>query len=241
MLRQYLVWSAINSFSTSVSSVISTNSMLSSITTITPSYQSIITTNYIGKDIIGQVGGLLYAWKTGKGADSQSLKYITKGAVVLQASFYIENAAPLITDKLSVLPFLGFSSALKNISFISIGAVNAKNLQRLCKSNIGECYSKAASINTISSTLGMICGIGVIYFIPSYTFRTTVILPAMSVISIYSLRKATIVSEEKSLTHSSFDVSPCYSVVVSEYVTPGDKVMPGESVTPGDRVQTETK
>lgn len=202
MLQQYLKWSAINSFSTSVSSVISTNSMLSSITS-GPSYSSIMTTHYIGKDIIGQLGGLMYAWKTGKTADSQPLKYITKGVIVLQASFYIENLAPLVTNKLFVLPFLGFSSTLKNISFISIGAVNANNLQKLATtspsqtqspsqtSNIGECYSKAASINTISSTLGMISGIGIIYFIPSYTFRTTFILPVMSIISIYSLRKAT--------------------------------------------------
>lgn len=202
MLRQYLKWTAINSFSTSVSSVISTNSMLSSITSEGPSYSSIITANYIGKDIIGQLGGLMYAWKTGKTADTQPLKYITKGVCVLQASFYIENLAPLVTNKLFVLPFLGFSSTLKNISFISIGAVNANNLQKLATaspsqnespstSNIGECYSKAASINTLSSTLGMICGIGIIYFIPSYTVRTTVILPVMSVISIYSLRKST--------------------------------------------------
>lgn len=206
MLRQYLKWTAINSFSTSVSSVISTNSMLSSITSEGPSYSSIITANYIGKDIIGQLGGLMYAWKTGKTADTQPLKYITKGVFILQASFYIENLAPLVTNKLFVLPFLGFSSTLKNISFISIGAVNANNLQKLATqsvtqtpsetqsastSNIGECYSKAASINTLSSTLGMICGIGIIYFIPSYTIRTTVILPVMSVISIYSLRKCT--------------------------------------------------
>ena len=103
MLRQYLKWSAINSFSTSVSSVISTNSMLSSITSEGPSYSSIITTNYIGKDIIGQLGGLIYAWKTGKTADSQPLKYITKGVCVLQASFYIENLAPLVTNNLFVL------------------------------------------------------------------------------------------------------------------------------------------
>ena len=203
MLRQYLKWTAINSFSTSVSSVISTNSMLSSITSQGTSYSSIITANYIGKDIIGQLGGLMYAWKTGKTADSQPLKYITKGVCVLQASFYIENLAPLVTNNLFVLPFLGFSSTLKNISFISIGAVNANNLQKLATaspsvtqsasstSSIGECYSKAASINTLSSTLGMICGIGIIYFIPSYTVRTTVILPVMSVISIYSLRKST--------------------------------------------------
>jgi hypothetical protein len=175
--------------------------MLSTIaSTSSPSYTSIMTTHYIGKDIIGQFGGLFYALKTGKKADTDSLKYITKGVSALQLSFFIENLSPLITNKLFILPFLGFSSTLKNISFISIGAVNAKNLQKLSNNNIGECYSKSASINTISSTLGMICGIGIIHFIPSYTIRTTLILPTMSIISIYSLRKATKIAEE--ITHT---------------------------------------
>lgn len=190
MLRKYLKWMALNSFSSSVSSVISTNSMLSSIMN-TPSYTSIIATNYVGKDIIGQLGGLTYAWKTGKKADNQPLNYITKGSIIQQVSFFLENASPLIDNKLFILPFLGFSSTLKNISFISIGAVNANNLQKLSQGHIGEFYSKAASINTISSTLGMIVGITIIHFIPSYTIRSIVILPAMSAISIYSLRKAT--------------------------------------------------
>jgi hypothetical protein len=194
MLRnRYLKWMAVNSFSSSVSSVISTNSMLSSIMT-TPSYTSVIATNYVGKDIIGQLGGLTYAWKTGKNADKQPLKYITKGAMVQQASFFLENAAPLITNKFFILPFLGFSSTLKNISFISIGAVNANNLQKLSKGHIGELYSKAAAINTIASTIGMIVGIAVIHFIPSYSIRSFVILPSMGLISLYSLRKATTVA-----------------------------------------------
>lgn len=200
MLQQYLKWTAINSFSTSVSSVISTNSMLSTISS--PSYTSIMTTHYIGKDIIGQLGGLVYALKTGKKADTDSLKYITKGVSALQLSFFIENLSPLVTNKLLILPFLGFSSTLKNISFISIGAVNAKNLQKLSNNNIGECYSKSASLNTISSTLGMVCGIGIIHFIPSYTIRSILILPTMSILSIYSLRKATKIAEEINQTET---------------------------------------
>jgi Vitamin B6 photo-protection and homoeostasis len=162
----------------------------------TPSYTSVIATNYIGKDIIGQVGGLIFAWKTGKKADTEPLKYITQGGIILQASFFLENCTPFINNKLLIIPFLGISSTLKNISFISIGAVNVNNLQKLTLpgrevgGSIGDGYSKAASINCIASTLGLLCGIAVIHFIPSYTIRTIAILPLMSCISIYSLRKA---------------------------------------------------
>jgi hypothetical protein len=203
----YLKWMAMNSFSSSVSSVISTNSMLSSIMT-TPSYTSVIATNYVGKDIIGQLGGLTYAWKTGKNADHQPLKYITKGSLIQQTSFFLENAAPLISNKFLILPFLGFSSTLKNISFISIGAVNATNLRKLSSGRIGEFYSKAAAINTIASTLGMIVGIATIHFIPSYTIRSFIVLPMMSAISIYSLRRATRIVSPKELLRA----EPCEPV-----------------------------
>ena len=89
LLRYYLKWSAINNFTTSISSVISTNSMLHSINIPNPSYESIITLNYVGKDIIGQFGSLLYSWKKGKNSDVEPLKHIIYGGIFLQTSFFI--------------------------------------------------------------------------------------------------------------------------------------------------------
>jgi hypothetical protein len=188
--RKYIRWMAVNSWATSTSSVISTNSMLNSIMN-SPSYTSVIATTYVGKDIIGQLGGLGYAWRTGKKADQQPMKYVTKGALIQQGALFLENFSILITNKTFVLPFLGLSSTMKNVSFISMGAVNANNLQKLSSGNIGEFYSKVASINTLSSTLGMITGIGIIHMIPSYTVRTMLIMPLLGIVSIYSLRQAT--------------------------------------------------
>lgn len=189
-VKKYIRWMALNSWASSTSAVISTNSMLSSIMT-TPSYTSVIATTYVGKDIIGQLGGLGYAWRTGKKADQQPMKYVTKGALIQQIAFFLENSSILITNKIFVLPFLGLSSTLKNVSFISMGAVNANNLQKLSSGQIGEFYSKVASINTLASTVGMVTGIGIIHLIPSYTIRSLVIMPCLGAISVYSLRQAT--------------------------------------------------
>ena len=122
--KNYLRLMALNSWASSASAVISTNSMLNSIMGNTPTYTSVLATTYIGKDIIGQLGGLSYAWRTGKKADEQPVKYITKGALIQQGSFYLENASVLIPASGAnfVLPFLGLSSTLKNVSFIAIGA-----------------------------------------------------------------------------------------------------------------------
>ena len=190
LAKRYIKWMAINSWASSTSAVISTNSMLSSIAT-TPSYTSVIASTYVGKDLIGQLGGLSYAWRTGKKADQEPVKYVTKGAMIQQGAFFLENSAWLIENKLFVFPFLGVSSTMKNISFISIGAVNANNLQKISSSQIGEFYSKVASINTLAATLGIITGIGIIHLIPSYTIRSLVVMPILGVISVYSLRQST--------------------------------------------------
>jgi hypothetical protein len=186
--NKYLFWMAVNSWSTSYSSVISTNSMLSSVTGTSPEFSSVVTTTYIGKDIIGQLGGLGYAWKTGKTADKQPDKYITKGAVIQQVSFYLETASIFITDKAMVMPFLGVCSTMKNVSYISIGAVSANNIQKISPKNIGEFYARVASINTLASTFGMMAGVFSIHYMPNTNMY---FLPVMSVISVYSLRKAT--------------------------------------------------
>jgi len=190
-MSRYLRFMALNSWATSFSNVLSTNSMLGTLMGSTPSYTSVIATTYIGKDIIGQMGGLLYAWRTGKRADHQPVSYMTRGALIQQASFYLENLSPFVKNGDLVLPFLGISSTLKNVSFITTGAVNASNLQKIAKNNIGEFYSKVASLNTFASTFGMVSGIVTIHLIPSYTVRTLAVMPVLSLISVYSLRKAT--------------------------------------------------
>lgn len=186
----YAGWMALNSWATSTTAVLSTNSMLSSI--MTPSYPSVITATYIGKDIVGQLGGLIFAWKTGKKADKQPLGYASKGVAIQQVAYYLENSSSLFPSG-SLLPILGISSAMKNISFITIGSVNANVLQNLAKNEkggIGEFYSKIASINTLASTLGMLSGIALIYSIPSYTIRTGCVMPILSFISFYSMKEA---------------------------------------------------
>jgi hypothetical protein len=197
---KYLGWMALNSWSSSVNSVIATNSMLGSIIGTSPSYCASITTTYVGKDVVGQLGGLVYAWKTGNKADSEPMKYVTKGVSMQQMGCYLENASLLFTAKFPMLAYLGVSSVIKNVSFISIGAVNAQNIQKISDGSVGEFYTKVASVNTLAATLGMLTGVGVIHFLPSYTLRSLLVMPAMSAISIYSIRKATEIANKKNLS-----------------------------------------
>lgn len=188
--KKYIFWMSLNSCVESCAFVLSTNSMLSSIMA-TPSYTTVIATTYVGKDIIGQLGGMIYGWRNGKKADVNPVPYITKGSIMQHTGCHLENASILVQNADFVLPFLGLSSILKNTAFISIGAVSASNIQKLSEKNIGELYSKVAGINTLASTLGMLSGIGIIHGIPCYETRSYAVLPTLTAISLYCVRKAT--------------------------------------------------
>ena len=181
MSKKYIFWMAVNSWATSTASVISVNSMLKSVNGIT--------VTYVGKDILGQLGGLLYSWKTGVVADKSPKKYALIGTTLLQSAFVLDNISVWIVPEYT-LPILGLSSMLKNIAFISIGAVNAHNMQKIGGEQIGELYTKIASVNTLSSTSGMLTGLFLIDKIPSQEIRSCCILPIFSVISLYSVKKA---------------------------------------------------
>jgi hypothetical protein len=181
---------SVNTFSTSCAAVIGTNNMLSSVL-LQPSAETVLAATYIGKDIIGQLGGMVYTWKKAKQIDANPIK-IAKLAVFLQHSaiyldyFSISVSSPLV--------WLGFSSFLKNVAFIHSGAVNVKNLEKINPTEtLAVKYTKISSINTLSSTAGMITGLILVN-----NFPTTAIFfgPILSLISYSTFVKATKIAND---------------------------------------------
>jgi hypothetical protein len=155
---------------------------------------------YISKDIVGQTAGLLYSWKQGKNADKNPLRHSTIGVFMQQSSCVLETMSPFITSS-SLIPFLGITSTLKNVSFITVGSVNARAMQNITKKddNIGYVYSKIASINTLASSFGMILGLFLIYSIPSLMVRSVLCLPILGGLSMYSMRRISEISKENGI------------------------------------------
>lgn len=178
----------IHNFASSMSSVLATNSMLQSVS-VNPTIPTVIASSYVSKDIIGQLGSLFYNFKFGKNADTHPMKYVGFGVLLQQASYYLDTISPL-QEAIYILPILGLSSLFKNIAFTSIGSVSANKLQKYSNGNIGQLYSRIASINTISSSLGMMAGLGLIYYVPSWEVRTYLCMPILSFISFVAVRKA---------------------------------------------------
>ena len=184
---QYVGWSCLSNIIVSMESVLSTHSMLSVVGHT--SNELTLSVNYIGKDIIGQLGGLYYINKIGKKADQDSSNFLKHSLLIQQSAVFLECATPLLPLPVFI-PLAGIANIGKNISFTGIGAINAKIIQKLAEdNNVGEIYAKITILNTLGSTLGMGMGLCIAFYIPDHSTRLCLI-PFLTAARIYTFNKA---------------------------------------------------
>lgn len=181
----YMKWSFLTNVCVSAESALVTHNMLQ---VVGLQNDLIRTINYIGKDVIGQIGGLAYMSKMATSADKKPGKFLLYSHVIQQASFLLTFATPLFPAYF--LPIAGTSNILTNISFTGYGALNAKAIQELAvDGGVGEIYAKITGVNTLGSSIGLGLGIGLTALIPSYTARL-MLIPCLAAVRIYSFNKA---------------------------------------------------
>jgi len=183
---QYIGWSFASNCLVSTQSVLSVHSMLSAVDT--GGSDAVRTANYVGKDIIGQTGGLWYMSKMGKHSDKNPKKFLFYSNIVQQASYVVTCCTPLCPSYF--LAIAGTANIMTNISFTGFGAINARCIQRLAvDDNIGEIYAKISVINTLGSSIGMIVGLGITTAVPDHTLRLCLV-PLIGVVRVYCYNKA---------------------------------------------------
>lgn len=184
---RYVGWSCLSNIIISIESVLSTHSMLSVIGRT--SNELTFSVNYIGKDIVGQIGGLWYINKMGVKADKEPNTFIKHSMILQQSAVFLECTTPLI-PVIAFIPIAGVANICKNISFTGFGAVNAKIIQKLAEEdNIGEIYAKISVLNTIGSSIGMGIGLTIAACIPDHEIRLG-LMPLLIGLRIYSYNKA---------------------------------------------------
>ena len=180
---KYMCWSFISTVCVSLQTTLSTHNMLSAV-----GDDSTRTVNYIGKDILGQLGGLLFMAKVGKQADKSPRDFIFMSNAIQQTSIMLMSLTPMVSPAL-FLPMAGLSNSLSNLSFTGYGAINAKCIQEISNQNMGELYTKITMVNTMASTIGMTGGVALCIYIPDHETRT-MLLPLIGIARVYSYQKA---------------------------------------------------
>jgi len=153
--QRYLFVSTVCS---SCQSVFVTNAMLTSLTDMDSSQTRVL--QFVGKDIIGQLGSLLVMSGLSTTVDSKPRRFVRLAHVLQQGSMGFMYLAPLYPQWF--LTIGGVSNMLASVSFMCFGALNAKCIQVAAaeKGNAGELYARLTIQQTLASTLGLGLGLG---------------------------------------------------------------------------------
>ena len=185
LYMKYIKWSFLSNIFVSTQTAIVTDNMLYAINYDSASIRSI---NYIGKDIIGQIGSLLFLSKIGNQPDKNPKSFLLYSNIVQQSSLICVSLTPLFP--VYFLPIAGLSNILSTLSFTGFGAINAKCIGKLSTGgNIGELYSKITIINTIGSSIGLLLGLGINIMIPDHQERA-LLIPLIGLMKVYTYNKA---------------------------------------------------
>ena len=181
----YLKWSFTSNVFASAQTAIVADNMLCAINSDSEINRTI---NYVGKDIIGQLGGLFVLSKVGDKADKNPRNFLMYSNIVQQLGFVSVSLTPMIPTYF--LPIAVVSSVLTNLSFTGFGAVNAKCINKLSMGDdVAELYSKITIVNTLGSSLGLFLGLGINIMIPDHLERS-LIIPFLGLARVYTYNKA---------------------------------------------------
>jgi hypothetical protein len=180
---KYIKYSFLSNIFSSAQSAIITDNMLYAINT---NSETIRTINYIGKDIIGQLGGLIVLSKVGNLADEKPKSFLVYSNIIQQTGNISTCLTPFFPSYF--LPIAGISNILSNLSFTGFGAVNAKCIGNMSNNNVGELYSKISLVNTLGSSLGLLLGLCINILIPDYSKRTGIVC-ILGFLRIYTYNK----------------------------------------------------
>ena len=117
--------------------------------------------NWVLKDGIGQLGGVLFASHMGqtKRFDSNPKKWRMFAALSLDAASLVEILCPMITST-AVLPAACVANIMKNVAFLTAGASRAAIHQTLAISgNLGDVTAKSGSQSIAAGLLGTSGGV----------------------------------------------------------------------------------
>lgn len=183
--NQYIYWSFISNIFISVECALSMHSMLNAINCNDDITRS---ANYIGKDILGQIGGLLYLTQNTKKYDEKPREILLHSNIIQQCSFFSMCLTPLVPNNYFLF-IAGTSNVFSNIAAVGYGSINAQCIKNISKDNIGEIYAKTAYINTLGSSIGLILGLGISAYIPEHEYRI-MLLPILAYGRIYTYNRA---------------------------------------------------
>lgn len=153
------------------------------------------TLNWILKDGLGQLGGILFASFVNTKFDADPKRWRLISALALECSNFIEMLIPYCNGYF--LPLAAFANFGKNVSALATSASRAAIHKSFAKEeNLADITAKTASQNILSATIGTSLGISIATYAQQNYELTFAIFGVLSMSSLvcshYSLQHVTI-------------------------------------------------
>ena len=154
----YASWAFFGMLFSSISGVLSTQALLYAIGLGAGSIPIAAALNWVLKDGLGQVGGVLFAALINNRFDSDPKRWRFISALAQDAATLLEILTPLMPSLF--LPIAVVANAGKNIAWLSASATRAGIHNSLAiKGNLADVTAKAGSQTVTGSTAGLLLGI----------------------------------------------------------------------------------
>ena len=143
---------------------------------------SSVALNWVAKDGLGQLGGMLYASFLGGRFDADPKRWRFVSALALDAAGALEVALALAPPgTVPFLPVAAVANVGKNVAWLSASATRAGLHAALARrGNLGDITAKAGSQATAASTLGTALGLALAPFLGGDPVATCVAFGALS-------------------------------------------------------------
>ncbi|RKP38847.1 vitamin B6 photo-protection and homoeostasis-domain-containing protein [Dimargaris cristalligena] len=185
----YSKWQFIHSVTGSITGVVSTQSMLFAVGLGSGSIPLAAALNWVIKDGLGQLGGVIYAFKISNRFDSDPKHYKFWSGITLQLATLLEMCTPLFPQWFLVISSV--SNIGKNISWLATSAARAQMHQSFTiNNNLGDVTAKSGSQSTAAGLIGTGFGVVLSAISPHTMLAVFAIYLPFAVISIYANYRA---------------------------------------------------
>jgi hypothetical protein len=178
----YTKWSVGAAIASSAAMVLSTQSLLYAVGLGAGAIPTAAALNWVLKDGLGQLGGVLFASLVNNRFDSDPKRWRVVAAASLDGAVFLQALTPLAPGMF--LPMAALANVGMNISWLAASASRAGIHLSFSSSrsgtNLADITAKAGSQTTFASTLGMALGVGISPFVGS---SPELIVPTLVTIS----------------------------------------------------------
>ena len=179
---RYTKWSVLASIATSAGMVLSTQSLLYAIGLGAGAIPTAAALNWVLKDGLGQLGGVLFASLVNNHFDSDPKRWRLVASVALDSAVLLQALTPLAPSLF--LPVAALANVGMNVSWLAASAsragIHLSFTTGRSGMNIADITAKAGSQTTFASTVGMACGVLLSTGVGS---SPELILPTLAVLS----------------------------------------------------------